>query len=72
MILKHAQTRDGIRIHQEADFAGMHKAGNITARILDEIAEHVFPQLQSISASPFVQPSTPIDLRYLNNRRDGE
>ena len=36
-------TRDGIRIHEAADFAGMHKAGAVTARILDEIAEHVYP-----------------------------
>nr|WP_040609372.1 type I methionyl aminopeptidase [Pseudooceanicola batsensis] len=36
-------TRDGIRIYEEADFAGMHEAGALAARILDEIAEHVFP-----------------------------
>ncbi|KPP83486.1 MAG: methionine aminopeptidase, type I [Rhodobacteraceae bacterium HLUCCO07] len=36
-------TREGIRIHDEADFAGMHKAGELAARILDEVAEHVFP-----------------------------
>lgn len=35
-------TRDGIRIHETGDFAGMHKAGALAARILDEIAEHVF------------------------------
>ncbi|WP_120502295.1 type I methionyl aminopeptidase [Roseovarius sp. EL26] len=35
-------TRDGIRIHSDADFAGMHKAGELAARILDEISEHVF------------------------------
>lgn len=40
---KHALTRDGIRIHQATDFAGMHKAGALTARILDEISDHVFP-----------------------------
>lgn len=43
MIGKGRQTRDGIRIYQDADFAGMHKAGELAARILDEIAEHVFP-----------------------------
>ena len=36
-------TRDGIRIHEEADFAAMHAAGRIAAEILDEIVEHVFP-----------------------------
>lgn len=35
-------TKDGIRIHEAADFAGMRKAGELAARILDEIAEHVF------------------------------
>lgn len=34
-------TRDGIRIHERADFAGMHKAGELAARILDEVAPHV-------------------------------
>jgi methionyl aminopeptidase len=36
-------TRDGIRIHDKADFAGMRKAGALAARILDDIAPHVFP-----------------------------
>jgi methionyl aminopeptidase len=36
------QTREGIRIHEAADFAGMHKAGQLAARILDEMAAHVF------------------------------
>ena len=35
-------TRDGIRIHEAADFAGMHKAGALAAAILDELADHVF------------------------------
>ncbi len=36
-------TKDGIRIYQEADFAGMHVAGRLTAQILDEIADLVVP-----------------------------
>jgi len=36
-------TKDGIQIHDQSDFAGMHKAGHLAAQILDEIAEHVFP-----------------------------
>jgi methionyl aminopeptidase len=36
-------TRDGIRIYETADFAGMRRAGEIAARILDDIAPHVFP-----------------------------
>lgn len=35
-------TREGIRIYQEGDFAGMHVAGQLAATILDEVAEHVF------------------------------
>ncbi|WP_375257583.1 type I methionyl aminopeptidase [Citreimonas sp.] len=34
-------TRDGIRIYQKDDFAGMHRAGELAARILDEVAELV-------------------------------
>ena len=36
-------TRDGIRIYEREDFAGMHKAGELAARILDAMSEHVFP-----------------------------
>ncbi len=36
-------TKDGIRIYQDADFAGMHVAGKLAAQILDDIAQHVFP-----------------------------
>ena len=36
-------TRDGIRIHEEADFAGMHRAGRIAAEILDALPEFIFP-----------------------------
>jgi methionyl aminopeptidase len=36
-------TKDGIRIHGAEDFAGMHRAGQLAARILDEVAPMVFP-----------------------------
>lgn len=36
-------TKDGIRIHESHHFAGMHRAGALAARILDEIAELVEP-----------------------------
>ncbi len=36
-------TKDGIRIYEQGDFAGMHAAGALAARILDDIADHVFP-----------------------------
>ena len=35
-------TKDGIRLYETADFAGMHVAGALAAQILDDIAEHVF------------------------------
>ena len=41
-IHKGRTTKDGIRIHEAADFAGMHAAGKLAATILDEVAEHVF------------------------------
>ena len=40
--LRGRMTKDGIRIYETGDFAGMHVAGALTARILDDIAEHVF------------------------------
>ena len=36
-------TKDGIRLYQPEDFAGMAKAGSLAAQILDDIAEHVVP-----------------------------
>lgn len=36
-------TKDGIRIYEPGDFAGMAKAGALAARILDDIAAHVVP-----------------------------
>jgi methionyl aminopeptidase len=36
-------TRDGIRIHNRDDFAGMHVAGALAARILDDIIPLVVP-----------------------------
>jgi methionyl aminopeptidase len=36
-------TKDGIRIHEAQDFAGMHLAGRLAAEILDGIGAVVFP-----------------------------
>lgn len=36
-------TKDGIRIHQTLDFAGMHRAGALAASILDRVAPLVVP-----------------------------
>ncbi|MEP0989915.1 MAG: type I methionyl aminopeptidase [Tateyamaria sp.] len=37
------QTKDGIRIYEAADFAGMHAAGRLAAEILDAMAPLVVP-----------------------------
>lgn len=37
------QTKDGIRIYETADFAGMHAAGRLAAEILDAMAPLVVP-----------------------------
>lgn len=36
-------TKDGIRIYELTDFAGMNVAGRLAATVLDDIAVHVFP-----------------------------
>ncbi len=36
-------TKDGIRIYEAEDFAGMHRAGRLAADILDRIADKVYP-----------------------------
>ena len=38
-------TKDGIRIYEASDFAEMRVAGRLAAEILDEIAEHVAPDV---------------------------
>jgi methionyl aminopeptidase len=40
--LRGRQTRDGIRLYEPGDFAGMQAAGTLAARILDDIAAEVF------------------------------
>jgi methionyl aminopeptidase len=48
-------TRDGIRIYQEVDFPGMAKAGAVTAQILDEVAEHVYPGQTTGAIDDFIR-----------------
>lgn len=43
MAKKERKNRDGITIHEAADFAGMAKAGKLAAQILDDIAPFVVP-----------------------------
>ncbi len=49
------QTKDGIRIYEEADFAGMHKAGQVSAQILDEVAELVFVGQTTAAIDAFIE-----------------
>lgn len=35
------------------------------------IAEKIFPQLQKLSATPLIKPSTPIDIRHIDRPRGG-
>lgn len=48
-------TKDGIRIHEEADFAGMRAAGQVAARILDEVIPLVRPGVTTGEIDDFVR-----------------
>ena len=47
-------TRDGIRIYEDADFAGMRAAGRIAADILDRVAPLVAPGVTTKALDQFV------------------
>ena len=47
-------TKDGIRIHTEADFAGMRIAGHLAAQILDEVAPLVVPGVSTAELDDFI------------------
>jgi methionyl aminopeptidase len=48
-------TKDGIRIYQESDFAGMRAAGRCAAEILDMVAEYVKPGVTTASIDDFIR-----------------
>ena len=48
-------TRDGIRIHEDADFAGMRAAGQVAAAILDAVGDHVAPGVTTADLDDFVR-----------------
>jgi len=48
-------TKDGIRIHEDADFAGMHAAGALAARILDDVAPLIEPGATTEALDDFVR-----------------
>lgn len=47
-------TKDGIRIYEPADFAGMHAAGRIAAEILDEVGALVAPGVTTAALDAFI------------------
>ena len=49
------QTREGIRIHEPAEFAGMHAAGRIAAQILDEVGPLVQPGTTTGALDDFIR-----------------
>ena len=53
-------TKDGIRIYQQSDFAGMHAAGRLAAEILDEVAALVVPGVTTGELDKFIED-------YVNN-----
>jgi len=48
-------TKDGIRIYQDEDFAGMHKAGKLAAEILDMVAPLVVPGVTTAALDKAVE-----------------
>jgi methionyl aminopeptidase len=48
-------TRDGIRIYEDADFAGMREAGRIAAEILDMVAPLVAPGVTTAALDDFIR-----------------
>ena len=47
-------TRDGIRIHEDADFAGMARAGRVAAEILDAVGALVVPGATTGAIDAFI------------------
>lgn len=47
-------TKDGIRIYEDADFAGMHAAGRVAAEILDMVGPLVVPGVTTEALDDFI------------------
>ena len=47
-------TKDGIRIYEDADFAGMRTAGRVAAEILDMVGEYVKPGVTTATIDDFI------------------
>jgi methionyl aminopeptidase len=48
-------TKDGIRIYDQSDFAGMRAASQVTAQILDEVADLVEPGVTTAALDAFIE-----------------
>ena len=48
-------TKDGIRIYEPGDFAGMAKAGRLAAQILDDVAARVVPGATTEALDAFIE-----------------
>ena len=48
-------TKDGIRIYEDADFAGMREAGRIAAQILDDVGTLVLPGAATSEIDDFIR-----------------
>lgn len=48
-------TKDGIRIYEDADFAGMREAGRIAATILDDVGALVVPGVMTSEIDDFIR-----------------
>jgi len=67
MVTRAKANEEAYRKDAEALAAKIQAVGSRGADVLNlEIAKHVFPQLESISAVPYSQPSTPIDIRHID------
>jgi regulator of protease activity HflC (stomatin/prohibitin superfamily) len=67
MITRAKANEEAYRKDAEALAAKIEAVGSRGADVLNlEIAQHVFPQLEKISAVPYSNPSTPIDIRHID------
>jgi regulator of protease activity HflC (stomatin/prohibitin superfamily) len=67
MVTRAKANEDAYRKDAEGLAARIRAVGSQGADVLNlEIAQHVFPQLQQVSAVPYSKAATPIDIRHLD------
>lgn len=70
--LRAKANEEAYRKEAEGLVAKISAAGAAGPDVLNQvIAEKVFPQLQKVSATPLIKPSTPIDIRHIDRPRGG-